>query len=70
MTTEKLNPDKYLTPQEIADYLRMNVKSVREYFIKGRRVRYLQVGHKYLILKSSFLDWEETHCTHVVNRWR
>jgi hypothetical protein len=69
MNCEKLNPEKYLTPQEIADYLHINVKAARAYFIVGKRVDYIKVGHKYMILRSSFLEWEAATRTKAKKMW-
>lgn len=60
---------KYITPQEIAALLHMCLKSVRAYFIKGKRVEYIKVGNKYMILRKSFLEWEAKSRTKVVKHW-
>lgn len=69
MNYGKLDNTKYITPQEVADYLHLGIKAVRKYFIQGKRVKYLKTGHKYLILRSSFEEWEEAHSTKVVRHW-
>lgn len=60
--------DEYITATDIAKRLHMDPKTVREMFIVGRQVRYLKIGRKYLIVKKSFLEWEEQHQTRVLSR--
>lgn len=63
-----LSTDEYITPIEIAKRLHMDPKTVREIFIGGRQVRFLKLGRKYLIVKKSFLEWEEANQSRVLAR--
>lgn len=55
---KRLEDDVFLTVNEIAARLRMDVKRCREMLIHGERVTFIRVGRQYLIDKASYLAWE------------
>ncbi len=55
---KRLADDVFLTVNEIAARLRMDVKNCREMLVHSNRVAYIKIGRHYLIDKASYLEWE------------
>lgn len=63
-----MSNDKYITVDEMAAYLHVSAKHVRQYFVQDRRVRWIQLGRRYLIERRSLAEWEAANTKRVARR--